>query len=269
MTVFEAIFLGIIQGATEFLPISSSGHLLLVPNLFNFSEPDLNAIAITHQGTLLAIIVYFRQDVWAIFKAVLVGLRTRQPMATTDSRLGWYIVVGSTPIAIIGLFFAESIDSILANPTMAAFMLILTGFILILGERLLTGMKQISQMNWADSLLIGLIQVFALIPGISRSGVTITGGLWRGLDRPEAARFSFLLGVPAIAGAGMLAAFDLTRSPDLVDQLPQLLASFVAAAIVGYLCILFLMTWLQRRNLYLFAAYCFIFGLFNLIIIWL
>ena len=269
MTVFEAIFLGIIQGATEFLPISSSGHLILVPSLFNLSEPDLNTIAIAHQGTLLAILVYFRHDLWAIIKAVIAGLRTRQPMATTDSRLGWYILVGSVPAVIVGLFFAEAIDSVLANPTMAALMLLVTGSILILGERLMTGIKQISQINWADSLLIGLIQAFALIPGISRSGVTITGGLWRGLDRPGAARFSFLLGVPAIAGAGLLAAIDLTRSPDLADQLPQLLASFVAAAIVVYLCIHFLMTWLQRRNLYHFAAYCLIFGLLNLIIIWL
>jgi undecaprenyl-diphosphatase len=114
-----------------------------------------------------------------------------------------------------------------------------------------------------------MIQSFALIPGISRSGVTITGGLWRGLDRPGAARFSFLLGVPAIAGAGLLAAIDLIQSPVVVDLIPQLLASFVAAAIVGYLCILFLMTWLQRRNLYLFAGYCIAFGLLNLIVIWL
>jgi undecaprenyl-diphosphatase len=269
VTIFEAIFLGIIQGATEFLPISSSGHLLLVPHLFNLSEPDLNAIAIAHQGTLLAIIVYFRQDLWAIIKAVIAGIQNRQPMATTDSRLGWYIVVGSIPAVIVGLFFAEAIDSILANPTMVAIMLVATGFILILGERLLTGLMQISQMSWSDSLLIGLTQAFALIPGISRSGVTITGGLWRGLDRPGAARFSFLLGVPAIAGAGLLAAIDLTRSPDLASLLPQLLASFVAAAIVGYLCILFLMNWLQQRKLYIFAAYCIIFGLLNLIVIWL
>lgn len=269
MTIFEAIFLGIIQGATEFLPISSSGHLLLIPNLFNLSEPDLNAIAIAHQGTLLAILVYFRRDLWKILKAVITGLRNRQPMSTTDSRLGWYITAGSIPAIIVGLLFAQDIDSILANPTMAAIMLIATGFILILGERLVTGFKQISEMGWSDGILIGIIQAFALIPGISRSGVTISGGLWRGLDRPSAARFSFLLGVPAIIGAGLLAAIDLAQSPNLAEIFPQLLASFVAAAIVGYLCILFLMTWLQRRNLYLFAAYCIIFGLLNLLVIWL
>jgi undecaprenyl-diphosphatase len=269
VTIFEAIFLGIIQGATEFLPISSSGHLLLVPHILILSEPDLNAIAIAHQGTLLAIIVYFRHDLWAILKAVINGVQTRQPMANTESRLGWYIAVGSIPTVVVGLLFADAIDSILANPTMAAIMLIVTGFILLLGERILTGVKQLSQMSWADGFIIGLIQTFALIPGISRSGVTITGGLWRGLDRSEAARFSFLLGVPAIAGAGLLAAIDLIQAPEIADILPQLIASFLAAAIVGYLCILFLMTWLQKRNLYLFAGYCFAFGLINLIVIWL
>lgn len=269
LTIIEAIILGIIQGATEFLPISSSGHLLLVPNLFNLSEPNLNAIAIAHQGTLLAILVYFRRDLWAILKGVVWSLLLRQPMATVEARLGWYIAVGTIPAIIIGFFFADTIDSFLAKPTTAAFMLIVTGLILILGERLLTGRKTPEHMTWLDAIIIGLAQAFALIPGISRSGVTITAGLGRGLNRPAAARYSFLLGVPAIAGAGLLAFIDLVLSPTVGQELPILLITFISAAVIGYLCILFLLNWVRERSFYIFAAYCIIFGVTFLFITWL
>lgn len=268
MELLEAILLGIIQGATEFLPISSSGHLLLIPSLFSLSEPDLNGIAIAHLGTLLAILVYFRQDLWNIFKAVLSGLRIGRPLATMESRLGWYIAIGTIPAAVAGLLFVDFIDSVLATPTVAAFMLMVTAVILVIGEQLLKGDKALGQMGWTDAIIIGLAQVAALIPGISRSGVTITAGLSRGLDRPSAARYSFLLGVPAIAGAGLLAILDLAQSPGLANQLPQIVATFLAAAIVGYVCIYFLLNWLRRGSLYPFAAYCAAFGLIYLIIIW-
>ncbi len=269
MTIIEAIILGIIQGATEFLPISSSGHLLLVPSLFNLSEPNLNAIAIAHQGTLLAILVYFRHDLWAILKGVVIGLRNRQPMATVEARTGWYIAAGTIPAIIVGFFFAGAIDELLAKPTTAAFMLIVTGLILILGERLLTGSMAQEQMKWSDALLIGLAQALALIPGISRSGVTITAGLSRGLSRPAAARYSFLLGVPAIAGAGFIAFIDLTQSPTVTQELHLLAITFITAAVVGYLCILFLLNWVRARSLYIFAAYCISFGVIFLIISWI
>lgn len=266
MTIIEAILLGIIQGATEFLPISSSGHLILVPSLFNLSEPDLNAIAIAHQGTLLAILFYFRHDLLDIAKAVLHGLRVKEPLDSVNARLGWYILVGTIPAVFAGLMFADVIDQVLAEPAIAALMLIITGLILIVGEKLLTGERPVSKMSWRDAITIGLAQMLALIPGISRSGVTITAGLSRGLNRPDAARYSFLLGVPAIAGAGLLAAADLARSPTIIDQIPELLVTFLVAALVGYLCILFLLNWVRRRSLYIFAAYCISFGVFYLII---
>jgi undecaprenyl-diphosphatase len=269
VTIIEAIILGIVQGATEFLPISSSGHLLLVPSLFNMAEPNLNAIAIAHQGTLLAILVYFRRDLWAILKGVVQGLRDRQPTATFEARLGWYIAVGTIPAIFIGFFFGGAIDELLANPNTAAFMLIITGLILVLGERMLTGNLEPEFMKWRDALIIGLAQAVALIPGISRSGITISAGLARGFKRPAAARYSFLLGVPAIAGAGLLAFIDLVQSPTVKQEIPLLAITFIIAAVVGYLCILFLLNWVRERSLYIFAAYCISFGVIFLLISWI
>ena len=266
MTYLEAIILGIIQGATEFLPVSSSGHLLLIPSLFNLSQPNLNAIAIAHLGTLVAVITYFYRDLWAIIAGVVSGIRQGKLLNSQEARLGWYIAVGSIPAVVVGLLFSDFLDSILARPSTAAILLIGTGIILVIGEQLVTGDKPISRMSWLDSIVIGLVQVFALLPGISRSGVTITAGLSRRLDRATAARYSFLLGVPVIAGAGLLAVLDLSQSPGASSLAPFLLTTFAVAAIVGYACIHFLMNWLQQRSLYLFAAYCFAFGFVYIIV---
>ena len=269
MSVLEAIILGIVQGATEFLPISSSGHLLLIPSLFDLQEPNLNGIAIAHLGTLLAIQVYFRTDLWMILRAVLAGLGKRKLLGTFEARLGWYIAIGTIPAIVFGFLLNNLIDELIESPIVAASLLIVTGIILIIGEQLVTGDKEFSQMTWSDAITIGFAQVLALLPGISRSGVTISTGLGRHLDRPTAARYSFLLGVPAIAGAGLLAMVDISQSSIQADQIMQLFITFLVAAIVGYVCIRFLMNWLQRRNLYLFAAYCISFGSLYLLISWL
>jgi undecaprenyl-diphosphatase len=230
------------------------------------NEPNLNAIAIAHQGTLLAVLIYFRRDLWQILQAVFKGLRDRAPLEQTESRIGWFIAFGSIPAIIVGLLFVDSIDRVLAKPLTAAIALIVTGIILIIGEQLVTGRNQLSGMGWLDALIIGIFQAFALVPGISRSGITITAGLGRGFNRETAARYSFLLGVPAIAGAGLIAATELTQSTTASEQIPQLLVTFITAAIVGYACIHFLLSWLRQRTLYLFAAYCIIFGTVYLVI---
>jgi undecaprenyl-diphosphatase len=266
MTILEAIILGIIQGATEFLPISSSGHLLLIPAIFNLPEPDLNTTAIAHLGTLLAVLVYFRRDIWEIIVAVLRGLAERRPFKNDMSRLGWQILVGTIPAAVIGLLFENTLDEIFGNPTIAAIALFGTAALLIIGEHLHSGDKPIEKLSWIDAFIIGIFQLLALLPGISRSGSTITGGLSRRLDRAPAARFSFLLGIPAIAGAGLLALLDLFASPDLADQLPVLGATLIVSAIVGFLCIRFLLSWLRQHRLYPFAIYCATFGALFLIL---
>jgi undecaprenyl-diphosphatase len=256
MNLFEAIFLGIIQGITEFLPISSDGHLVLIPALFNLPEPDLNLVSIAHQGTLLAILVFFYRDLWQIFLAIIDGLRRRQPLATTESRLGWYILVATIPAGLIGILFKDFFEETYANPAIAAAFLFVTAAFLVIGERMLSGQKQLAQMSWLDALIIGVMQIPAILPGVSRSGGTIAAALARGFDRPTAARFSFLLGVPAIAGAGLLALIDLLQVGNLAEQLPFLLATFVTSAVVGYAAIYFLLSWLRQRSLYGFAVYC-------------
>ncbi|MCP5095272.1 MAG: undecaprenyl-diphosphatase UppP [Chloroflexi bacterium] len=260
MTLFEAIILGIIQGATEFLPISSSGHSILIPAIFNLSETTLAASVVAHLGTLLAVIIYFFHDLWAIFTAALSSLRDRAPMATTESRLAWYIVVGSIPAAILGLLLEDWFESLFQNARWAALFLIGTAVILIIGERLISGQKTLEQMNWLDAIIIGLFQALALLPGISRSGSTIMAGLIRGLDRELAARYSFLLSVPIIFGAG------LVQVPQMISEgagssFGILMAIFITSAVVGYACIYFLMAWLRERNLYPFAIYCALFGI--------
>lgn len=260
MTTIEAIILGIIQGATEFLPISSSGHLVLVPAVFQLTEPNLSMIATVHEGTLLAVLIYFRRDIWQIIRAVWDGLRQRRPMGTADSRLGWYIAVGTLPAALAGLLLESFFEEVFGTPIAAAGFLLGTAVLLVSGERLLSGNKDTSQMSWLDALIIGFMQMLALFPGISRSGSTITAGLWRGLDRATAARYSFLLGIPAILGAGLLSLGDLIEAGNLAGQLPIYLAGFAAAAVSGYACIHFLLSWLRSRSLYIFAAYCALFG---------
>ena len=260
MSILEAIFLGIIQGATEFLPISSSGHSILLPLIFGLGEPGLNEVVIAHQGTLLAVLVYFRRDIWAIIKAVLQGLVERNPLGNVESRLGWFLVVGSIPAAVIGLLFEHQFETVFSDPRFAAFFLIITAGLLIIGEKMLSGRKKLADMTWIDAILIGVFQMFALFPGVSRSGSTIMGGLTRGLNRELAARYSFLMSVPIIAGAGLIKLLGLLQAGNLAAQLPSLITVFVVAAVVGYACIAFLMNWLKERSLYPFAIYCAVFG---------
>lgn len=269
MTIWETIILGILQGATEFLPVSSSGHLVLVPAILNWPAADLSLVAIVHQGTLVAVFVYFRHDLWNIVKATWHGLLNRQFFASSESRLGWYIMLGSVPAGVAGLLLENFFHEVFGTPAVAAGFLLVTAVLLILGEKLRSGDKLIEKMTLPDAMVIGLFQTLALFPGVSRSGSTITGGLLRGLDRATAARFSFLLGVPAILGAGLLSGLDLLRADDLATQIPLLLAGFAAAAVSGYLCIHFLLTWLRRHSLYLFAGYTAAFGTIYLLVYFL
>lgn len=261
LSFWAALLLGFVQGATEFLPISSSGHLLLIPTLLGLDEPDLTLVSIAHLGTLLAVLVYFRQDIWEIIRGVLMGLRARAPLAEASSRLGWFILLGTIPAGVVGLLFEDFFDRVFGLPLIAAFFLLVTAGLLVVGERVMSGQKRITAISWLDALIIGVFQMMALFPGISRSGSTITGGLIRGLDRETAARFSFLLGIPAILAAGMLASLDLIQVQVTPDILLLYAVTFVTAAITGYACIYFLLAWLKKRTLYIFAVYCAIFGL--------
>ncbi|MFO7539880.1 MAG: undecaprenyl-diphosphatase UppP [Chloroflexota bacterium] len=269
MTLWEAILLGIIQGVTEFVPVSSSGHLLLIPDLFNLATPDLTLIAVSHIATILAVIVYFRQDLWQIAVAVIEGLRRRRPMGTSDARLGWFIAVGTIPAAVVGFTLKDYFDAVFAEPLYAAFFLLGTAALLVTGEKLLAGDKTLTEMNWTDAIIIGLFQTLALFPGVSRSGSTIVGGLLRGLDRHTAARYSFLLSVPIVAGAGLFEIRELSQLDMAAVDLMPLIVVFVVSGLVGIACIHFLLEWLKRRSLYSFAIYCVTFSLIYLTVAFL
>ncbi len=265
MSLLEAILIGIIQGATEFLPISSDGHLVLVPTVFGLTPPDLVLIGLVHAGTLLAILSYFWRDLIAIARDVLAGLAQRQPLATPNARLGYFMLLGSIPAGIVGLLALDFFEAQFGSPTVAAAGLLVTAAFLVIGERLKSGTKSLDRLTWLDALIIGSFQVLALFPGISRSGTTIAAGLGRGLDRPTAARFSFLVGLPAIAGAGLLSIIDIFSAQGSLPM-GHYAAAFVAAAVVGYGCIAFLLNWLKRHTLYPFAIYCAVAGLLYLLL---
>jgi len=265
MTLLQAILLGALQGATEFIPVSSSGHLVLLPWLLNWPEPGLAFDAIVHWGTVLAVLAVFWRDLGRLFQAGLKSLRTRS-LADPEARIAWWIVIGTIPAAVIGYLFQDFFKALFATPVAAAIFLLITGLILSISERLGTRTREAEEMSWLDALWVGLAQAAAIAPGISRSGATIAAGLLLGVKRAAAARFSFLLVVPAILGAGILSLLDLADAGGLAGQWPQLVAGFLTAAISGYLCIRFLLNYLRRGRLYVFAVYVWLFGAASLIV---
>jgi undecaprenyl-diphosphatase len=267
MSIFQAIILGIIQGATEFIPVSSSGHLVQVPWLLAWQSPGLVFDTVVHWGTLVAVLAYFWRDWLALITAWLRGLARwdwRDPLA----RLVWLIIAGSIPATVIGYFLEDFFESLFQQPAWVSFFLLVTALLLALGERLGDRTRKLDGLRLPDALIIGLGQALAIAPGISRSGVTISAGLFRDLERPAAARFSFLLSTPIILGAGLFKMQDFFAAPDPMSQLPLLLAGFLAAAICGYLCIWVLLRYLQRGNMYPFAVYCACVGLLGLAVAW-
>jgi undecaprenyl-diphosphatase len=269
MTPLQALVLGILQGATEFLPVSSSGHLVLVPWLLNWhgvGESELAFDALVHWGTLSAVLAYFGRDLWQIVCAVWDGVRRRNPLGTLNARLGWYILVGSIPAALFGLLLEDWFEELFGRPDAAAILLFATAGLLFLSERYGTKNRELDSMRWLDAILIGLAQALAILPGISRSGATIAAALKQGLGRADAARYSFLLGVPAVLGAGGIQLIKLLEAGDLTGQIDTLLIGFLSAALVGYLSIHSLLLFVRRRPLYLFSLYCVALGASSLVI---
>jgi undecaprenyl-diphosphatase len=245
--MFDAIFWGLIQGLTEFLPVSSSGHLVLIPALFNRPGPDLATNAMLHLGTLAAVLVYYRSDIAMMAK-----------FDKPARRLITLIVIGTIPAVILGLLFEDKVEELISEPKKVAFMLIVTGVVLLATTQLRLGDRTMKDITPRGSMLIGLAQALALIPGISRSGMTISAGLARGLKRTEAARFAFLLGIPVIAGAGLLQMVDAIR---LGESIPATVwVGVVVAGLSGYAAIAILLRLLTRVGLAPFGLYCITFG---------
>ncbi len=259
MTIFQALILGVIQGITEFLPVSSSAHLVLTPFLLGWDIPEAQIFpfdVLVQVGTLLAVLFYFRRDIWEILSAVLNGVQRRAPFADVQSRLGWLILLGTVPAGIAGVLIKEIVEKAFNSPRATALFLFGTALLLILAEFIGKRTRSLDNLNWKDALLIGVFQALALFPGISRSGATIACGMLRNLERKSAARFSFLLMIPAMLAAGLVSLLDLLEVPDLASFLPAMITGFVTSALVGYFAIAWLLSFLRRRPLYVFAAYC-------------
>ena len=265
MDIIQAILLGLLQGATEFIPVSSSGHLVLVPWLLGWDAPGLVFDTVVHWGTLLAVLAYFWRDWWSLITAWLRGF-VRRDWSDTNARLMWLLIVGSVPAAIIGFLLEDFFESLFGKPAWVSVFLLVTAGLLALSERLGRRTRETADLGWLDALFIGLGQAAAIAPGISRSGSTMAAGLLRGLDRAAAARFSFLLATPIIFGAGLFKLLDLFSAPDPLAQVPALAVGFLAAAISGYVCIWGLLRYLQRGKLYPFAIYCACAGVFCLVV---
>jgi undecaprenyl-diphosphatase len=263
MTIFEAMVLGIIQGITEFLPISSTGHLTVAAQFMGLISEDnpkewTSFMAVIQLGTLASVFIYFWKDIWAILNDFIsnnIISRVEFKNQTENSKLGWLIIIGSIPVIIFGLGFKDFIEGAFTKDLyVISANLIIFAIILAIAEKVGKFKKEMNQITWKDSLVIGIFQTFALIPGSSRSGSTITGGLFIGLKRDTAAKFSFLLGIPAILGSGLLEFYHQMEFMNSSNATTLAIATIVSA-ISGYLAIDFLLKFLKSKSTYIFIWY--------------
>ena len=256
MNLFSAIFLGLLQGATEFLPISSSGHLALAEYFLGIKEAGLSFDVALHLGTLLGVVIYFRRDFILMFKALVKPHSDQEE--SRHRYLFLYICIGTIPAVVAGLLLKDAAETIFRTPVLIASTLAGAGLLLLLADKLGKLQRSIKTMGFADAVIIGLFQALALMPGVSRSGITMTAGLMRGMNRMAAARFSFLLSAPIILGAGIYNLPAIITQGSEPGQLTFYLAGFVAAAVSGYLVIAFLLRFVQTHSFAVFAYYRFV-----------
>jgi undecaprenyl-diphosphatase len=261
MSLLEAIVLGVVQGLTEFLPISSTGHLRIVPAFLGWEDPGAAFTAVTQLGTMAAVLLYFREDLTRIGLAWLGSVRDRSRRREFDARLGWYIVLGTVPIGVLGVLFKDQIETGARDLYLVGIALIVFGLIMYVADHMATRRRQIEEVETRDGFWVGMAQALALVPGVSRSGATITAGLFLGLDRAAAARFSFLLSVPAIVLSGL---FELASIIDGEEGqhagTGSLLVATSLAFVVGYASIAFLLRFLTTHTLFVFVAYRVVLG---------
>jgi undecaprenyl-diphosphatase len=256
MSIFEAIILGIVQGLTEFLPISSTAHLRIVPAFVGWEDPGSAFTAVIQLGTTVAVLIYFRHDLWRIGRAWLASLRGGGARHSQDARLGWYIVLGTIPIGIFGLAFKHDIENGARDLYLIGTMLIVFGLVMLAADRSAKQERELDSMTPKDGLFVGIAQALALVPGVSRSGATISAGLFRGLTREAAARYSFLLSTPAIV---LSALFELKGIVDGSEHTGASAADLIVATffafVVGYWSISFLLRFVTRHGLTPFVVY--------------
>lgn len=280
MNIIQAVFLGVLQGATEFIPISSSGHLVLVPWALGWPSPGLAFDIVLHLGTLLAVVAVFWRDLVDLIVAWLASVvaalsrfgrtpdraKTVSPVTSSRARVAWWVLLATIPAGLMGLLWQDAFESLFSNPRWVALFLLLTGLWLVVAERLGRREKQAEQLTLWQALLIGVAQGCAIAPGISRSGATIGAGMVSGLKREAAARFSFLLSIPIILATALIPTIKLIDSGGLGIAIMPLAAGFVAAFASGNICIRWLLSQLRRRSLVVFAVYCFVAGALALVL---
>ena len=256
MDLLQAIVLGLIQGLTEFLPISSSGHLRIAPAMFGWEDPGAAFTAVSQLGTEAAVLIYFRHDLWRVATTWVGALRDPELRATHDARMGWYLIIATLPLAAFGLTFEEQIETGARNLWLIASMLIVFGFVLWFADRRGTQARELERISFRDGVLIGLAQSLALIPGVSRSGATMTAGLLLGLKRPAAARFSFLLAIPAVVTSGFYQLYSiLTGEEGGGEPIAYVLVATAIAFVAGYLTIAWLLRFLATHTVGVFVVY--------------
>lgn len=249
--------LGVVQGLTEFLPVSSSAHLVILDSLLGVKQPTMSLAIFLHLGTLLAVVVVYFRELLRILVGMFTGRR--------EGRLGWFIVIGSIPAAVLGIALKDVFAQVFSSVLVSGVMLLVTGAILFWSGRLPRGRRDERSMTAGDALVVGAFQAVAILPGISRSGSTIAGGLWRGLRPKLAADFSFLLSVPAVLGAGLLDLRETFRSGEAVD-LHGLIIGMALSFIFGYIAVKWLIAVVRRGRIQIFAYYCWAVGL--AVIVW-
>jgi undecaprenyl-diphosphatase len=258
MTLLQSILLGIIEGLTEFIPVSSTAHMLIVQKLLNIPSGDaMFAFLILVQiGPLVALILYFWKDLLSLVKAFFA-----KPFSTEENKLVWYIIIATVPALLAGILLKHVVESLFKTPLFEASIRLLTAAVLLtLAEYFGKRTRTLESMTWLDALVVGLFQIIAVFPGASRSGTTISGGMLRGLDRPSAARFAFLMAIPVMLAASGYEALDVLKMQNVGAFLLPLAIGFVTAAIVGWLAIKWLLNYLNKNSLYIFAAYCAVVG---------
>jgi undecaprenyl-diphosphatase len=259
MTTFHAFLLGIIQGLTEFIPVSSTAHLLIGQRLLGLPADDamFSFLVIVQLGTIVSLIVFYWRDLLRLVQAFFA-----KPFSTQENRLAWYIIIATIPALLAGYLLKDAVETLFKQPMLEASIRLFSAAVLLtLAEWLTKKNRSLESMTWLDALIIGLFQIIAVFPGASRSGSTISGGMFRGFDRPAAARFAFLMSVPVMLAAGGYEALDVLKMPNLSQFLPLLAIGFVTAAIVGWFAIKWLIDYLIKHSLYVFAAYCAVVGL--------
>ena len=258
MSLIESIVLGIVQGLTEFLPISSSAHQRIVPALLGWEDPGAAFTAVTQLGTEAAVLIFFRHELWAIARAWLSGPRRYED---PDVRLGWFLIVATIPIGILGFTFRNDIETGARNLWLIGTVLILFALVLGYADRHGRHEREISQLSIREGFLIGLAQSLSLVPGVSRSGATMSAGLLLGLQRPAAARFSFLLAVPAVVASGLFELKDVIGGDEHVNTpVGNVLVATLVAFLVGYAAIAWLLRYLAHHSVSLFVIYRILLG---------